>query len=377
MELVSRPKLIAIDNSILAKVEKDYHSRDLARQQKAIEFIKNITRQGYLPIFCFHHIEEILQHENEHVVSKRLSLIKKFPSVAWIRSVSQKIPIGSIIDIQGGEIQKISKNPDITLPELIEHVRKELISYSTGPEFIEIIQPVCDVIQQLKLLDIQKGKAVDSISHIRDPQIDKIKLSALKTGQLKNQNEVSSSFKHLKNNYLSELEKRGDKNLRDHEGAISNFLQSVWGYGEELYKQPSDSLYKNFLNTFGVDEKHVDENWTIGDLGYFAIFMKKLTVILEAFHLDKDTVLKLPLSKYPSWHIWVELDKCIRKQENEAHGSNIIDKYLASFSLYADMLIVDKRIKECFNQIIRREDRFSILKEKVVKESDYSKLFEH
>ncbi|MDP8227057.1 MAG: hypothetical protein P9L89_05405 [Candidatus Celaenobacter polaris] len=376
MKLITRPILIAIDNSILGKISKDYYSKNFVKQQKAVEFIENVKVQGYLPIFCFHHIGEILQHENENVVFERLSIIRKFPQVAWVKSVSQNLSVGSIIDIHGTEIQKISQSPDITLYELIDFVRSELVSYSTGSDFIEMIEPECYAIQQLNLLDIQKGKAVNSISHVRDPEPDKIKLSVLKTSRLKTQNEVSGSFEHLRNHYLSELEKRGDKKLRDREGAVLNFLQSVCECGKELYKQPRGSLYKNFLNAFGVDEKHVDENWTIGELGYFATFMKKLLVISRTFHLEEDAVLKLPLSKYPSWHIWVELDKCIRKEKN-AHGSNIIDKYLASFSLYADILVVDKRVKEYFEQIIRREHRFSMLEGKIVKSSDYSKLFEN
>lgn len=377
MTLITKPKLIAIDNSILGKISKDYYSGDLVKQKKAIEFIKNCKTQGYLPVFCFHHIEEILQHENEHVVSKKLSLIKKFPCVAWIKSVSQNFSVGSITDILGIEIQKISQSPDITLPELVEYVRNELVSYSTGSEFIEMIEPECHAIHKFSLLDIEKGKAVASISHVRNPEaIEKMKLSDLKTSQLKNKNEMSGSLNQLGNHYLSELEKRGDKKLRDREGAVSNFLQKVRESVEEVYKQPSGSDYKNFLNAIGVDEKYVDDNWTIGELGYFATFTKKLLVISRTFYLKEDIVLKLPLSKYPSWHIEVELDKCIKKEKN-AHGSNIIDKYLASFSLYADILVADKRVKEYFEQIIRREDKLSILKGKIVKLSDYSNLFEN
>lgn len=373
MTLIIKPKLIAIDNSILGKISKDYYCKNLDKQKKAFEFIKNIKQQGLVPIFCFHHIAEILQHENKKVVFNRLSLISKFPQVAWVKSVSQNMSIGSINDIQGTEIQKIVASPDISISELIEAVRNELILYSTGSSFSEMIKPECDVIRGLNLIDTQKSKAVDSISHVRDPNIDNIKLSVLKKSRLKTTDEVQSSFSKLKKQYLSELHERGDKKLKEHNGVVSNFLYSVWECGEELYKQQSNSLYSNFLNAIGIDPKYVNENWTIDELGYFSIFRKKLNVITRSFSLNEDVVLQYPLSTFPSWHIWVELDKRIRK-EKYAYGSNIIDKYLGAFSLYADILVVDKRIKEYFKQIIRKDDRFALLKGKVVKSSNYSEI---
>lgn len=373
MTLIAKPKLIAIDNSILGKVSKDFYSENLENQTKALDFFDNIKLQGLVPLFCFHHIAEILQHENENIVSAKLSLIANFPQVAWVKSISQNLSIGSIIDIQGAEIQKAISSPSISLSELVETVRNELISYSTGSDFIEMIGPECYVIREMNLIDIQRGKAVDSISHVRDPNIDKVKLSVLKKSRLKTNDEVLGSFGVLKNKYLSELHERGDRKLEGHDGIVSNFLHNVWEFGEKLHKQRSNSLYINFLNTLGIDEKYVNENWTVGELGYFAIFKEKLKVISRSFSLNEEDVLKYPLSTFPSWHIWVELDKRIRK-EKYAHGSNIIDKYLGAFSLYADILVVDKRIKEYFKQIIRREDKFSVLRGKIIKSSDYSKM---
>ena len=373
MTLIARPNLIAIDNSIIGKITEDYFSKDIIKQQKAADFIEKTKIHGYVPLFCFHHIAEILQHENDRVIQNRLSLISKFSQIAWIKPKSKNISIGSIIDIQGLEIQKILESPNISLNELSNAVRKEIICYSSGYDFTAMIEPECLMIKELNLLDIQKGKAIDSISHVRDPDIDNIKLSVLKRSRLKTYEEVNASFNKLNNHYLSNLHERGDKKLENHENVVSEFLLSVSKLGEELYNHEEDSLYLKFIRASGIEEKYISPDWTIGEFGYFSIFVKKLEVISRSFSLNKDSVLQHPLSKFPSWHIWVELDKCIRK-EKYASGSNIIDKYLGSFSIYADLLIVDKRIKEYFKQIIRKDNRFSLLRGKIIKCSDYTSL---
>ena len=121
------PKIIAIDTYVYGKVAKDFYSRNSDCHKRALSFIDFITTNGLIPFFSLHHLEEILQHENDMIVQNRLSCIRKFPAVAWLKSVNNSGLVGSILDIHGMELKRIIETPAIKIPDLISEVRKELI----------------------------------------------------------------------------------------------------------------------------------------------------------------------------------------------------------------------------------------------------------
>lgn len=373
MNSIIAPRLIAIDTSILGKVAKDYSSQTHSRRKNALKFLSTITDRGLIPFFCMHHFQEILQHDNDSVVSDRLSLIKRFSQVAWVKPSSPEGLVGSIIDIQGTEISKLINDPNITIETLIAEIRQELITYSSGELFINDIEEELLILRKLNVFETQKSKAISSISHVRNSKTDNLKLSELHHSKLKSPNEVNESMKLLRATLKQELEKRGDRKLENQDETIDQFIKLVIKDGLKMYESNPDSLYKKFINSHGIEEHEVNENWTVGDLGYYAIFKEKIKVIARSFDLDLEKALQIPPSAIPSWFIWAELDKKTR-EEKFATGSNIIDKYLVSLAFYADILIVDKRVKEYFKQITQKNKLFSDINNHVIKLSSYENL---
>ena len=166
MNSIISPKLIAIDTSILGKVAKDFYGQSTKMRKKALTFLSIIKNNGLVPLFCMHHFQEMLQHDNDSVVYNRLSLIKQFPQVAWVNPSSKDGLVGSIIDIQGTEICKLIKNPDISIETLITEIRQELFSYSSGESFINSIEFELIELRKLNIFTTNKSKKVSSISHI-------------------------------------------------------------------------------------------------------------------------------------------------------------------------------------------------------------------
>lgn len=112
------PKVIAIDTYVYEKVAKDFYNHDSGRYKRALYFIDFITNNGLIPFLSLHHLEEILQHENDMIVQDRLSFIRKFPAVAWLKSVNNSGIVGGILDIQSMELKRIIETPDIKIPDL-------------------------------------------------------------------------------------------------------------------------------------------------------------------------------------------------------------------------------------------------------------------
>ena len=228
-------------------------------------------------------------------------------------------------------------------------------------------------LRNLNAFETHKSKAISSISHVRNPNIDNLKLSELHRSQLKSPSEVDESMKLLRETLKQELHTRGDRKLENQDETIDQFLELVLKGGLKMYEPNQDSLYKKFISSSGIEKHEVDENWTVAELGDYSIFKEKIKIIARSFNFDLNKALKIPPSVIPSWFIWVELDKKTR-EEKFAAGSNIIDKYLASLAFYADILIVDKRVKEYFKQITQKHERFSFINNHIIKLSKYEIL---
>ena len=370
MTPIITPKLIAIDTSILGKVAKDYYSKTQDRRKEALKFLSIIENRGLIPLFCMHHFQELLQHENDSVSNNRLLLIKKFPQVAWVKSSSADGLVGSIIDVQGTEITKLIKKPNISIETLIAKIRAELISYSSGESFINSIENELITLRKMNVFSTNKSKTVSSISHIRNLSIDNTKLSELNRSQLKGPKEIKESMELMRKDYKQQLQKTGDRKLENIDELTHQFLELVAKQGLKLYEPNRDSLYKNFINSSGIEEHEINENWTIGELGDYAIFKEKINIISRSYNFDVKKALKLPQNAIPSWFVWLELDKKT-KEEKFASGSNIIDKYLASLAFYSDILIVDKRIDEYFRQILKKHKKYSFINKHIMKLSGY------
>lgn len=373
MSLIISPNLITIDTSILAKVTKDLLSKNEDSIKKAKDFISSIITKGFVPFFCFHHFQEILQHNDEAVVISRLSLIKRFPMIAYLKPRSEDGLVGSIIDIHGAEITKLIKNQNVPFKNMIREIRDDLIVYSDGESFLKSIKNELLELKNHVLFSTNKSRAVASIAHISDTIADNVKLSDLHRSKLKNSQEIEDSMKLLRNKLKKDLLEKGDRKFSNWDDEIDKFISLVFENGKKMYKSNKDTLYKNFLNSSGIDENEVDENWTINEFGEYAIFREKLNVVARSFDFNIKDALKIPRESIPSWFLWSELDKRI-KNEKYATGSSMLDKYFAAFALYTDILIVDKRIKEYINQIAKKHKKFSFIKDRTIKLAKYEEL---
>lgn len=129
-------QLIAIDTSIWGKLSSDYYCQNQDKKEKAQSLFTLLLNQRLVPLIRWHHLEEILQHENDKVVQQRLSLIGRFPQVAWVKSAKQDGLVGSIVDIQATEIKNYLHDQTVSTEELISKTKRELIAYSSGTDFI-------------------------------------------------------------------------------------------------------------------------------------------------------------------------------------------------------------------------------------------------
>jgi hypothetical protein len=366
------PKLISIDTSIFGEIAKDYYSKDRMKSDVAANVISHLIKQGLTPFISFHHVQETLQHENDEVVFERWSLIKKFPTVAWMCSYDDENVLGSIFDIHKMEINNLLENPQCGVEGLFGEFRNKYVKYSSGKDFVDKFEAIYCEIRDCGMIDIQRSKEIESLSHIRDKGVDSTKLSELFDYRLRSPNEVEAFLPQYEKQTRGALESHGDKKLLDPAAVAKAFVQEVKTDGRALYSYNS-SLYEAFVKNAGVRLDQVTPETTVGELGYLGIYNSKVKQIIESLGLPEGEAIKLPPERQTTWVIWEYLDRAM-KYEQRAQGSNILDKHMSILALYVDIFTVDKRVKEYFRQLARRYPVLSDCFKNIVKLSHYSDL---
>jgi hypothetical protein len=365
-------KLISIDTSIFSSLAKDYRCDDKQRKGQATKFIEYLNSNGFIPFFSFHHIQEMLQHESDDEIYFRWSLIKRFPMVAWFCSHNDRAALGSIVDIHATEVKYLAKTKNLDTKSLLSKVKKDLLRYSSGDDFVSAFENVSLELRYLGLIDAQQkeAKAIESLSHTRNPEIDKIKLSVLNSSKLKSPAEALRSFNELERSIKNTLIERGDQKLTDQGMIARQFINDVKSQGAVLYNNDGVSLLEKFINIYGVKLHQITSKTTVGDLGYIAIYNAKSKQIAEILNLSAHEIESLPQENIPSWIIWREIDKMM-KNEPRAHGSNVIDKHVSILALYVDIFITDKRVSNYFRQLKQQKPILSGYFNKIIKLSHY------
>lgn len=347
------PKFISLDTSIFGEMAKDYFSKDVLKAKKAKDVVSKINESGFIPFFTFHHIQELIQYENTGIVRKRWSLIGKFHTVAWMCSYDDETVLGSVVDINKLEVISNIESEDFEIGRLRSIVRKRLVQYCSGSEFIARFESAYMGIRKLGFIDLNRNKELESLSHIQDKKINSMRLLELLNSKLRSKDELIKHLIHLEKNTVSGLQLRGDKNLANANQSARYFVQEVMKHASSLYSDSNANLYESFVHSAGVRLDQVSPNTSVGEFGYISIYNKKTQIILESLGLPSEIELKLAPQKSGVWLIWRYLDEAM-KNEEKAHGSNIIDRDLSVLALVVDIFTVDRRVKEYFRQLSKK-----------------------
>lgn len=366
------PKLISIDTSIFGDMAKDCFSRNKNRSDKACHVISYLNEEGYIPFLSFHHVQEILQHQDANVVFERWSLIKKFPAVAWLGGFNGENILGSLFDIHQLEIKLLLENQKNGLNWLIEEVRGKHIKYMSGEDFVTQFESLYCELRAIGGIDVQRSKQIESLSHVRNKQVDNSRLSDLFKSRLKKPSDVKEFMIRLQVQIAQSLELNGDGKLLDPQNVAMNFVQDVLKEGQQLYLTDLP-LYEAFIQNCGIRLDQVTPKTTVGQLGYIGIYNKKVRQILESLGVPDEREVDLSPKMQASWVIWEHLDKAMRK-EKQAHGSNMQDKYMGVLALFVDIFTVDRRVHEYFIQLSRKEPVLSSHLGRIIKLGSYSEL---
>jgi hypothetical protein len=366
------PRFIALDSSHLGAVALDRISRKVKRRQKAEAFEQAFEKQFAVLLLCWHHIQELLAHRDDEIVSQRVDYIKSLPLVATVSSFRGDEVAGSVIDLQAFEVRAAFDAPAASLATVRDTATKSMFRLVNGADLIRPFMKNWSIIRAEFARQEERKREVVAISRSAFAGISDVKIFDLLDGRKRAPEDIERRFDQFHDELSHDIRTRGDKRIADPEDSSSAFLDDVKCIGMAATSGPNPGL--GILQASGIDISEIGPNTTVGDVGALAVFQGKLRVLNESLGLPwPDLKARVKQNRLPSGVIQQVLT-AFRPDTKEWKGSDLTDAHLACLSAYADITYVDKRTHEAFRRAKSNSPELAPIVRSVEKAADYSEI---
>lgn len=366
------PKLAMLDTGTIAQAVAspgDLHVKELRTGLRSGEWIPYVT---------WHHLEELVSHENNDVVRRRFEFFEGLPHVAYLKQTREGPNVGAAMDVRDCEIAYLADHPGASHADVIQVVWPEVRSgFCTGGEFIAanlewwlFFRAFCadqTRLQKEEIANVTQFPTTDITERLpdkgRSPPTNSIQESrrqfARMTGKLKRQIEAHGDCRHL-----------------DPEAIALKLMREAYQDSVSLVENGGDHV-EAMLKRDGVSRDRLPKNPTWEDEGYEAIFVAQLGVHARRLLRNKEELLRLVRKEQiPAWVIWEAVDRRMKRMERAEIG-NVNDKHILNFGPYVDVVNVDKRIADLLRQASSAHPLLGELYQKVPKRRGLKGLVEH
>ncbi|ASI67934.1 hypothetical protein BA022_04680 [Diaphorobacter nitroreducens] len=124
--MISQTRFVVLDTSHLAGLASDWAYADRSRRRSAEAFVPDLVECGWLPLLCWHQVEELLQHKDDELVDQRLRYLRSWPLVAWVRPSDPDSGPGSVLEVLKAEVRAAYAHSGAELLQVRDLARKGL-----------------------------------------------------------------------------------------------------------------------------------------------------------------------------------------------------------------------------------------------------------
>jgi hypothetical protein len=363
------PTIVALDSSQLGEIARDTSSEDEAHRDRAKAFLHGLETGNSVLLLCFHHIQELLSHDNSATVENRVEFLKTLPLVATLRPLIEGYPIGSIIDLQAAEIRAAYRNSQADAKSIRDEVALKAFNFESGAE---ALRPFLESWHELKIAFAEQGirrRKIVAISRSSFADISTRKVSDLFGRGAESKPRMAQRFDEFHSSLAHDIRERGDRRIGDAEQVATEFLNRLWQLATQAASAPEPAF--EILRAAGVCPSEVGPNATVAEVCRLVQFRQKLRILNEDLRLPwaelKKTVTE---DKLPSAIIQAAV-AVNRPDTHEWKGSDMTDDYLACLSAYADETYVDKRTYEALRRARTKSNQLQGLLRLVKKVTSY------
>lgn len=368
-------KFVLLDTSHLGGLCADATARELGRRGKAEEFLDAMYQSGRVPVFCFHHLEELIQHGNENVVDGRLAYLSTLPHVAYVRPSDGRQSPGTIVDVFATEAEVAFEHPKADLFEVRELARSRVFQFGSGKELIpeafrdwRVFRTVLDDHQD-------NARRVAAISRWRATPIERKRIGSLLGYRLRSPAESNRVLCHLRDQLAAEISSRGDPRIDDPDRMASDFLFDV-ARGGSAFSSGEGGLPPviQLLQQAGLEPEEIDLSATFGETMDRLIFKQRLQQAAEARALPWEGLKRaVPAHRLPC-NVIAEAMRAHSQDLHRREGGELNDTHFLGLAPYTKVTYVDKRTLENTGRASKKVPQFAKLVGDVRRASDYTRI---
>jgi hypothetical protein len=322
---IIRSKLIALDSAHLGALAADWSSSDKSRRRRATSFLEALSGCGGVLVLSWHHIEELLLHDDETVVAKRVAFLRSLPMVASVTSLGNDDVPGGIVHITACEIIAALESPNSDAEAVRDSVAPHLLHLLTGRRAIAPF--MIDWIQLKPLLRERQARNRDIVAiGLSDfAGIGETKVSDWLKGSLRSPEDIERQLGMLHHKLSGDITRRGDKRIADPGASSMGFFEDVIQTAAEALREGS-SPATQFLKSLNVDVAEVGSGMTVAELGELAVFRQRLKHFSQILDIPFDVLKKrVRESQLPS-HLIQSALRRYRQDTAEWKGSELNDR---------------------------------------------------
>ncbi len=338
------PRFVAFDSSHLGAWARDWSSDDATRRARSQRLETLLVETGWVPLVCWHHVEELLNH-SEAVVEARVDFLCSLPVVGWVAHRGGEDFPGGIIDVMGAELQAVLVTPGQTAGDVRDVAGASILRVGSGREAFRGFRSIWrDLLPHLRE-HAEGARRNVAITRATFNDTAKVKIVDLLKGRLRDVDGQSEAIATMTTRLAAEVRSRGDRRIADADAVATDFFRSVTQTAAGFPDNARRFVIAGLIAK-NIEPGDVGPETTLGDLDDIGIFRGQLKVVAEALDLSWAAIKgRVRPDQFPSWVIGQALRR-FGHDVPERKGSDINDGYLLALAAYADLTLVDKRTLE-------------------------------
>lgn len=362
--LIYRPRYISLDTSHIAQWIRDTISARAEDQQAAAEFDRWLAESGCIPLITLHHIEELCSHNDTGLVHTRLRFLGARKLVAWIGDSTVDIGPSGIVSILREELRAAYEAPLSSPADIRQEATRHLFRVGSGQD---MLGPDPDIWLHLsEIFAARTAYAREMVAITRSDVIDirDMPIHHFINGRRREGEGLRRRLSLIRGTYATDIEKHGDRRIKDPDAVASEFLQPVEEMTEALPHSPKE-LILSVLAQQGIEPDDIRQNSTVGEILDLGEFLQRVRIVAPGMQLPwREVKRRVRMERIPSELITAGMRRHAQKLP-ERKGSDLNDTYLACLAAYADVTFVDKRTRETFRRARSKDAAFDAICKRV------------
>ena len=370
--ILSRPRLVPLDTSLLSAIARDKFSRLPEKRERASIFASTLGDLGCVVLLCWHHVEELIAHNDPKVVADRLAFIRSLPLLAWVASASGDEGLGSIVDILAVEVSA-ALLPNSGVVAVRDRAATKLIRFGSGEQALRPYESYWGILKEQTRERQENIRDIVAISRSDYNDMSKTKLSELEKGILRSPVDRDRQFELLSRRLAQDIQHRGDERIKDPVASADRFFNDVKSKALAIVPDGSNPVHL-IMRAHGIEPSEMRPDATPEDVGNLAAFRRRLQIVSQIVGASfEELKVRVREDQIPSCVIQGAINR-YRQDTPERKGSDLTDNYLACLSAYSDVIYVDKRTFENIRRAEQKCPELVALLRGVEKASNYQMI---